>query len=146
MLLFEHKKDLQSYKAQSPIQKEIFYLTEITFQKLQRTTRLDIFSGICDITNIDEWDETWLSCTREGSECYQYVRDALVFPRQMSLERLQSSGFKSRSDWFDFDAMFTLKLTGGYDKGHDISRPDAEWSQSQHTLGQLTNHNTDWPS
>ena len=35
------KKDLQSYKAQSPIQKEIFYLTEITFQKLQWTTRLD---------------------------------------------------------------------------------------------------------
>uniref|UniRef100_A0A673IXS2 Solute carrier family 13 member 2-like n=1 Tax=Sinocyclocheilus rhinocerous TaxID=307959 RepID=A0A673IXS2_9TELE len=29
----EHKKDLQSYKAQSPIQKEIFYLTEITLQK-----------------------------------------------------------------------------------------------------------------
>lgn len=41
MLLFGHKKYLQSYKAQSPIQKEIFYLTEITFQKLQRLIPLD---------------------------------------------------------------------------------------------------------
>uniref|UniRef100_A0A673LD72 Cellular communication network factor 4a n=1 Tax=Sinocyclocheilus rhinocerous TaxID=307959 RepID=A0A673LD72_9TELE len=34
-----------------------------------------IFSGICDITNTDEWDETWLSCTREGNKCYHYVGD-----------------------------------------------------------------------
>uniref|UniRef100_A0A671QE02 VPS10 domain-containing receptor SorCS2 n=1 Tax=Sinocyclocheilus anshuiensis TaxID=1608454 RepID=A0A671QE02_9TELE len=87
--------------TQSPLQKEIFYLTEITFQKLQRTTRLDYnayFSGICDITKIDEWGETWLSCTREGNECYHYVRDTLAFPRQTNLEWLQSSGFKSHSN------------------------------------------------
>uniref|UniRef100_A0A8C1TWH9 Aldehyde dehydrogenase 1 family, member A2 n=1 Tax=Cyprinus carpio TaxID=7962 RepID=A0A8C1TWH9_CYPCA len=53
-----------------------------------------IFSGICDITKIDEWEETWMSCTR-GNECYHYVGNTLAFSRQTNLEWLQSSGFKS---------------------------------------------------
>jgi len=40
MLLFEHKKDLQGYKGQSPNSKGT-YLTQFTFQELQRTARLD---------------------------------------------------------------------------------------------------------
>ncbi|KTG07368.1 hypothetical protein cypCar_00004969, partial [Cyprinus carpio] len=27
---------------------------------------------------IDEWDESWLSCTREGSECYHYAGDTMA--------------------------------------------------------------------
>ena len=122
MLLFEHKKrsaKLQSSKSNSK--------GDILFNRnhFSKTTTNDsfglqrIFSGICDITKIDEWDETWLSCTREGNECYHYVGDTLAFPRQTNLEWLQSSGFKLRSNLFDFDAIFTLKLQAAIVR-HDI--------------------------
>ncbi len=39
--MFGHKKDLQSYKSQSPLQMEIFLLIKISFQELQWTARLD---------------------------------------------------------------------------------------------------------
>ncbi len=39
--MFGHKKDLQSYKSQSPLQREIFCLKKIPFQELQRMARLD---------------------------------------------------------------------------------------------------------
>ncbi len=40
--MFWHKKDLQSYKSQSPLQREIFrFFFKIPCQELQRTARLD---------------------------------------------------------------------------------------------------------
>ncbi len=39
--MFGHKKDLQSYKSQSPLQREIFRFFFNPFQELQRTARLD---------------------------------------------------------------------------------------------------------
>ncbi len=39
--MFGHKKYLQSYKSQRPLQREIFSLKKIPFQELQRMARLD---------------------------------------------------------------------------------------------------------
>uniref|UniRef100_A0A672P7P9 Nidogen 1 n=1 Tax=Sinocyclocheilus grahami TaxID=75366 RepID=A0A672P7P9_SINGR len=80
------------------------YYTDWMRNHFSKTTTNDsfglqrIFSGICDITNIDDWDDTWLSCTREGNKCYHYVADTLAFPRQTNLKWLQSSGIKSHSN------------------------------------------------
>ncbi len=54
--MFGHKKDLQSYKSQSPLQREIFrFFFKSLFknynERLVWTTKL--FSCICDITKIN---------------------------------------------------------------------------------------------
>ncbi len=47
--MFGHKKNLQSYKSQSPLQRDIFPLKKIPFQALQRTACLD-YSFVFDVT------------------------------------------------------------------------------------------------
>ena len=44
-----------------------------------------ILSGICDFTNMDEWDENWLSCTIESNECDTYVVDHEAWKRKTKL-------------------------------------------------------------
>ncbi len=52
--MFGHKKDLQSYKSQSPLQMEIFFYFLSLFknynERLVWTTDSFFFSSVCDFT------------------------------------------------------------------------------------------------
>lgn len=55
MSLFKHKNDLQGYKAKSPLQREMFSLTENTFKELQQTTLLDYNTLLLDLVKSMEY-------------------------------------------------------------------------------------------